>query len=65
MVAKAFGRMGTSYQKKDDLTNAIKFYEKSLTEHRTPDILEKLRAVSRPPFSPLSLSPTLSPRRAP
>lgn len=49
MVAKAFGRMGTSYQKKGDLENAIKFYNKSLTEHRTPDVLEKLRSVRCPP----------------
>jgi tetratricopeptide (TPR) repeat protein len=29
------------------LANAIKYYEKSLSEHRTPDILNKLREVER------------------
>ncbi|QRV72649.1 stress-induced-phosphoprotein 1 [Ceratobasidium sp. AG-Ba] len=43
LIAKAFGRIGTAYSRKDDLDNAIKFYSKSLTEHRTADILNKLR----------------------
>ncbi|KAI0052564.1 TPR-like protein [Auriscalpium vulgare] len=47
LVAKAYGRIGTSYSKKGDLTTAVKFFEKSLTEHRTPDILNKLREVER------------------
>jgi stress-induced-phosphoprotein 1 len=47
LVAKALGRIGYSYQKKDDLATAIKYYEKSLTEHRTPDILNKLRDVEK------------------
>jgi len=47
LVAKAYGRIGSAYQKKSDLASAIKYYEKSLTEHRTPDILNKLREVER------------------
>jgi tetratricopeptide (TPR) repeat protein len=44
---RAYGRIGTSYQAKDDLDSAIKFFNKSLTEHRTPEILEKLRLVEK------------------
>merc|ERR1711939_129898 len=47
LIAKAFGRMGTIYLKKDDLENAIKYFNKSLTEHRTPDILAKLKDAER------------------
>jgi stress-induced-phosphoprotein 1 len=41
------GRIGSAYSQKSDLAAAIKFYEKSLTEHRTPDILNKLREIER------------------
>ncbi|KAI9759881.1 MAG: Hsp90 cochaperone [Chaenotheca gracillima] len=47
LVAKAFGRIGSSYEKMGDLPNAIKNYQSSLTEHRTPDILTKLRAAQK------------------
>jgi len=47
LVAKAFGRIGSAFQKKGDLASAIKYFNKSLTEHRTPDILNKLREVER------------------
>ncbi|KAF8485366.1 chaperone [Russula ochroleuca] len=47
LVAKAYGRIGSAYAKKDDLANAIRFFEKSLTEHRTPDILNKLKEIER------------------
>ena len=47
IIAKAFGRIGTSYEKLNDLPSAIINYQKSLTEHRTPDILNKLRAAEK------------------
>ncbi|KAF8165112.1 chaperone [Crassisporium funariophilum] len=47
LIAKAYGRIGSAYQKKNDLGNAIKSYQKSLTEHRTPEILNKLRDLER------------------
>ncbi|MCO5588166.1 hypothetical protein L7F22_042121 [Adiantum nelumboides] len=47
LVAKAFGRIGSAYDKLDDLDKAISNYEKSLTEHRTPEILNKLRAAEK------------------
>lgn len=46
-MAKALGRVGTAYSRKGDLDSAIKYYNKSLTEHRTPDILTKLREAER------------------
>jgi tetratricopeptide (TPR) repeat protein len=47
IIAKALGRIGSAYYKKGDLASAIKNYEKSLAEHRTPDILNKLREIER------------------
>lgn len=47
LIAKAFGRIGTSYEKMGDLPSAIDNYQRSLTEHRTPDILTKLRAAEK------------------
>lgn len=47
IIAKAFGRMGSAYEKMGDLGNAVEYYQRSLTEHRTPDILNKLRAAEK------------------
>lgn len=47
VIAKAFGRIGNAYLKLNDLTNAIEYFQRSLTEHRTPEILAKLRATEK------------------
>jgi len=47
VIAKAYGRVGTAYQRKGDAASAIKYFNKSLTEHRTPDILNKLKEVQK------------------
>jgi stress-induced-phosphoprotein 1 len=47
VIAKALGRIGNAYLKLDDLENAIKYYQKSLTEHRTADVLAKLRDTEK------------------
>lgn len=46
-IFRAFGRIGTSYEKLGDLPKAITNYQKSLTEHRTPEILTKLRNAEK------------------
>lgn len=47
VIAKSFARMGNAYHKLGDLKKAIEYYQKSLTEHRTPDILTKLRNTEK------------------
>lgn len=47
LIAKAFARLGNIYLKKDDLEQAVKYFDKSLTEHRTPEVLNKLRSTQR------------------
>ncbi|SJX62428.1 probable STI1-Hsp90 cochaperone [Sporisorium reilianum f. sp. reilianum] len=47
LVAKAYGRIGSAYAKQDKLDVAITNFEKSLTEHRTPEILAKLRDAEK------------------
>ena len=39
--------MGSAYEKLGDLTNAVEYYNRRLTEHRTPDILAKARSAEK------------------
>ncbi|KPI38732.1 Heat shock-like protein [Cyphellophora attinorum] len=47
LIAKAYGRIGTAYEKMGDLANAVEFYQRSMTEHRTPDVLDKLKKAEK------------------
>ena len=46
-IARALGRIGSSYVKLDQLEEGIKFFHKSLSEFRTADVLEKLRDAEK------------------
>lgn len=47
VIAKALGRIGSAYEKQGDLDSAIRYFSKSLTEHRTADVLDKLKSAER------------------
>ena len=47
LIARAFGRIGSAYLKKGMPTEAIEYFNKSLAEHRSPEILEKLKETER------------------
>jgi len=47
LIAKAYSRAANAYLKLDDLISAKKFYEKSLSEHRVPEIVRKCNDVEK------------------
>lgn len=47
LIAKAFTRIGNAYKKLNDLYNAKVYYEKSMSEHRTPEIRTLLSDVEK------------------
>lgn len=45
LIAKAFARIGNSYRKLNESKNARTYFEKSLSEHRTPEVKTLLSQV--------------------
>lgn len=45
LIAKAFARIGNSYRKMDNSRQAKVYYEKAMSEHRTPEIKTSLSEV--------------------
>jgi len=45
LIAKALSRIGNAYKAKKDYSNSKIFYEKALSEHRTPETKEALSKV--------------------
>lgn len=46
-ACRAFARAGSAYERKTDFANAIKYFKKSLAEHRTPEVLAKIKEAER------------------
>jgi stress-induced-phosphoprotein 1 len=47
MMAKSYARLATASERLGDYERAVENYKKSLTEHRTPEVLNKLRAAEK------------------
>lgn len=47
IIAKAFARIGNSYNKKGDLPQALHYYNKSLSESRDQEIVKKANEVQK------------------
>ena len=46
VIDRALARVGNAYLKQMDYENAVKYFNKSLTEHRNPEVVTKKNEVS-------------------
>lgn len=47
LIAKALFRIGRCYEKQDDMANAKKYFDKALSEHRSPEIIKAAQALDK------------------
>merc|ERR1719334_1600090 len=47
LVAKALARIGNAMLKKKDKKEALKFFQKSLSEHRAADVIKKVQQIKK------------------
>jgi stress-induced-phosphoprotein 1 len=46
-MCRAYARIGNAYHKEGNLDEALKWLQKSLTEHRTKDVLDKVTRLEK------------------
>ncbi|VDK73753.1 unnamed protein product [Gongylonema pulchrum] len=46
-IAKAFARIGNAYVKLDNLKEALTYFDKSLSEHRDPELVKKRKMLEK------------------
>ncbi|KAH7722107.1 Protein STI-1 [Aphelenchoides avenae] len=47
VIAKAYARAANAYQKQEKLKEALHYFEKSLSEHRDPEVVKKQKALEK------------------
>ncbi|VDP21712.1 unnamed protein product [Heligmosomoides polygyrus] len=47
LIAKAMARAGNAYTKKEDLKEALNWYERSVSEHRDPEVVKKAKELEK------------------
>ncbi|KHJ98188.1 tetratricopeptide repeat protein [Oesophagostomum dentatum] len=47
LIAKAMARAGNAFSKKEDFKEALNWYEKSISEHRDPEVVKKAKELEK------------------
>ncbi|EFP00789.1 CRE-STI-1 protein [Caenorhabditis remanei] len=47
LIAKAMSRAGNAFQKKEDLHTALKWFQRSLSEYRDPELVKKTKELEK------------------